>query len=222
MLIRCEKCSTLYELDEKLLPPQGAAVQCSKCQFVFKAYPPAEQPGGSGAQAGTPEPPTPSAMGPDEPPGEPLQAANETPAAAEEPAPRTTPDDLVREGGALAGRSGVGAPRGEAPPPATGDEPRFTADGRPIRKVPFPTSDAPPLGVRPTAARVPPTRSTGKLDAAVLMRWVIVAVVLVAIAIGAALAWRTYRTRSTVGARARVGQSSAGAQDGTTAPQPRN
>ena len=39
MLIRCDKCSTLYELEEDLIPPRGAPVQCSKCQFVFTAYP---------------------------------------------------------------------------------------------------------------------------------------------------------------------------------------
>ena len=224
MLIRCEKCSTLYELDEKLLPPQGAPVQCSKCQFVFKAYPPSEPPaaGAPGVAAG--EPPAMGVPEPDEAPGAQLPAADEVPGALQEPPPRAPrPERLVREGGALAGRGGAGAASVETPPLAAGgDEPRFTADGRPIRKVPFPTAEAAPPGVRPTAARVTPARGAGGLDAAALMRWIIVAVVLVAIAIGAALAWRTYRARSTASAHAPAGQSEAGAQGGTTAPQPRN
>jgi predicted Zn finger-like uncharacterized protein len=38
--IRCERCSTTYELDEKLLAPEGSPVQCTKCQHVFTAVPP--------------------------------------------------------------------------------------------------------------------------------------------------------------------------------------
>lgn len=40
MLISCEKCSTTYVLDDKLIPPQGAPVQCTRCQHVFTARPP--------------------------------------------------------------------------------------------------------------------------------------------------------------------------------------
>lgn len=40
MLIRCERCSTVYELDETLLAPEGAPVQCTRCDAVFVAYPP--------------------------------------------------------------------------------------------------------------------------------------------------------------------------------------
>ena len=39
-MIRCERCSTLYELDEGLLLPSGSPVQCTRCQHVFTAYPP--------------------------------------------------------------------------------------------------------------------------------------------------------------------------------------
>jgi len=38
--IRCERCSTTYELDEALLAPEGSPVQCTKCQHVFTAVPP--------------------------------------------------------------------------------------------------------------------------------------------------------------------------------------
>ncbi|HSM92021.1 MAG TPA: zinc-ribbon domain-containing protein [Anaeromyxobacteraceae bacterium] len=40
MNIRCERCSTIYELDEALLAPEGSPVQCTKCQHVFTAVPP--------------------------------------------------------------------------------------------------------------------------------------------------------------------------------------
>jgi predicted Zn finger-like uncharacterized protein len=38
--IRCERCSTTYDLDESLLAPEGSPVQCTKCQHVFTAVPP--------------------------------------------------------------------------------------------------------------------------------------------------------------------------------------
>ena len=40
MNIRCERCSTTYELDEALLAPEGLPVQCTRCQHVFTAVPP--------------------------------------------------------------------------------------------------------------------------------------------------------------------------------------
>jgi predicted Zn finger-like uncharacterized protein len=40
VVIRCERCSTLYELDESLLAPTGSQVQCTKCENVFTAFPP--------------------------------------------------------------------------------------------------------------------------------------------------------------------------------------
>lgn len=65
MVIRCEHCSTLYELDEALLSPSGSQVQCTRCQHVFTAFPP-RAPGrtlvGMPEQA-EPEPPLPSLGG---------------------------------------------------------------------------------------------------------------------------------------------------------------
>jgi predicted Zn finger-like uncharacterized protein len=37
LVIRCERCSTLYELDEALLAPGGSSVQCTRCDHVFTA-----------------------------------------------------------------------------------------------------------------------------------------------------------------------------------------
>jgi predicted Zn finger-like uncharacterized protein len=39
LVIRCEHCSTLYELDESLLAPEGSPVQCTRCQHIFTAHP---------------------------------------------------------------------------------------------------------------------------------------------------------------------------------------
>jgi predicted Zn finger-like uncharacterized protein len=50
VLIRCEKCSTTYELDERRIPPGGAPVQCSRCEHVFRAYPQSRRSEGSGPE----------------------------------------------------------------------------------------------------------------------------------------------------------------------------
>lgn len=44
MRIRCERCATTYELDEKRLPSHGALVKCTRCDHVFRAAPPAPEP----------------------------------------------------------------------------------------------------------------------------------------------------------------------------------
>lgn len=49
MRIRCERCATTYELDEKRLPPHGALVKCTRCGHVFRAAPPIA---GTGPAAG--------------------------------------------------------------------------------------------------------------------------------------------------------------------------
>lgn len=41
MRIRCERCATIYELDERRLPAHGALVKCTRCDHVFRAAPPA-------------------------------------------------------------------------------------------------------------------------------------------------------------------------------------
>lgn len=53
MRIRCERCATTYELDEKRLPPHGALVKCTRCDHVFRAAPPAP---GSGSAPPEPQP----------------------------------------------------------------------------------------------------------------------------------------------------------------------
>lgn len=79
VLISCEKCSTTYVLDDAVIPPQGAPVQCTRCGHVFTAKHPsppgAEQsgrlntgtlmfasPSGSAPPASSKQPPAPGAM----------------------------------------------------------------------------------------------------------------------------------------------------------------
>ncbi|HYX91919.1 MAG TPA: zinc-ribbon domain-containing protein, partial [Myxococcaceae bacterium] len=40
MQISCPRCATSYELDERVLPPGGAPVQCTRCSHVFTAHAP--------------------------------------------------------------------------------------------------------------------------------------------------------------------------------------
>jgi predicted Zn finger-like uncharacterized protein len=195
VLIRCEKCSTVYELDEKVLPPGGAPVQCSRCQFIFTAHPSSAgvngvlaPPPAGGALAGAPSPAAPD-----------VNAATVSASPAPRPAPAATPAAPPAPFGAVASSPTTSPPSSTTPvPPARplpaprvgsagqGDGPR-TSDGRPIRKVAFPDDDSeagsPRTLPRPQVA-VPP-RSRSKVS----LKWLL-ALALVAVAAGAVAAWR--------------------------------
>jgi len=187
VLIRCDKCTTVYELDEKLLPPQGAPVQCSKCQFVFTAYP-ASATATPGDTPAAPEPPRPGPP-PASPPAASPPAAVPSPPAS--PAPR--PD------------AAKPAPAAIPSPEAQPGEPQRTADGRPIRKVAFPTAEAtPPAMPRPVIAR-PQGRGpvSGKPVSGSALKWVIPLALIVAIAL-AVLGWRILASRQSSAPRRRA------------------
>jgi predicted Zn finger-like uncharacterized protein len=78
LLIRCDRCSTLYELDEALLAPEGSPVQCTRCNHVFTARPAA------GTSGDAPPPPPPARS---EPP----------PEAAVEEVPEPPPASVSRQ-----------------------------------------------------------------------------------------------------------------------------
>ena len=209
VLIRCEKCNTLYELDEKVLPPNGAPVQCSKCQFVFTARPGARaepapastdavakgeetiSPGTSGpapSQVGEGGEPLPSVP---EPIAIPPPAANPSASAGRRVSsgPLQEPSDAKAPQAQAAKRTNL--PGGSAPDPG---EPQFTADGRPIRKVPFPTEEPAAAGVRPVLGKV-----TGRSGASSPQRrWalVVVPVALALVLAAAFMAWRMLGRRS--------------------------
>ena len=44
MIIECEKCKSLFRLDEGLLREEGSKLRCSICKHVFIAYPPGWEP----------------------------------------------------------------------------------------------------------------------------------------------------------------------------------
>jgi predicted Zn finger-like uncharacterized protein len=216
VLIRCEKCSTVYELDEKVLPASGAPVQCSRCQYIFTAYPsapastPAPTPAAAPLAFGAPTrsaSPGARASAPVE--GEPASASS--PAAA--PKGPGSGSDLasVARAGETAEPSGaaiddgaatVGPARSASPtsppyavsraPQARDAGPQLTADGRPIRKVPFPQEE-PSTPQQRTFPR-PASVSTGRPGG--LLRWLVPLAVIVAIA-AAIAAWRMASSRRT-------------------------
>ena len=192
MHIRCEKCNTLYELDETLLPSSGAPVQCSKCQFVFKAFPsPGPEPGQASAEVGGAMVPGASGAAQD--------VAREGEGAVLSAAERGVVQEAAanasgRAAASLAEPESTGA-KGQAKKTnsssssaaAAPDEPQFTADGRPIRKVPFPTMEEPaaPTGPRPVLGRVPSRPSSSAQR-----RWARVLVpVALALLLAAIIAW---------------------------------
>ncbi|HET6923892.1 MAG TPA: zinc-ribbon domain-containing protein [Anaeromyxobacteraceae bacterium] len=116
MHIRCERCSTVYELDEKILPPGGAPVQCTRCQHVFHAFPPQAAgrtlpmfPAVQGEGVARPSPPPAGVPGPSAPGPAPRQAA---------PAPARPAPAPARQSPQPAGPAAPAAP---APPPPRRD-----------------------------------------------------------------------------------------------------
>jgi predicted Zn finger-like uncharacterized protein len=108
--IRCERCSTVYELDERVLPPGGAPVQCTRCQHVFQAFPPQAAgrtlpmfPAVQGEGVARPAQPSAGAPGPSAPRPAPRQGA---------PAPARQPPAPARQ---------PPAPAAPAPPPPRRD-----------------------------------------------------------------------------------------------------
>src|SRR5271169_3193311 len=58
--IGCPQCQTHYALDDRLVPPGGAPVQCTRCGHVFIAYRPGEAAAPGAASKGA-QPPQPAA-----------------------------------------------------------------------------------------------------------------------------------------------------------------
>lgn len=43
MIIICNSCNSRFNIDERLIKPQGSKVKCSKCQTVFVVHPPKQE-----------------------------------------------------------------------------------------------------------------------------------------------------------------------------------
>jgi predicted Zn finger-like uncharacterized protein len=215
VIIRCEKCSTVYELDDRLIPSSGAPVQCSRCEHVFRAFPEKKP---EPRLELVPPPPPPSPVSPSEPstdepawaeraaapvvvPSIPTPVPKPTPTPepsprGEEEAERTAPSTPVASPGSpggsgrpqLAPRPGASAGRSEAKTGA------MTTDGRPIRKVPNPElegGEPPMLPVGPRKAISyevgPRKKQTG--------RWLIGGAVGLLLALGLLGAWLAWREK---------------------------
>ncbi|MGC4115365.1 MAG: zinc-ribbon domain-containing protein [Myxococcales bacterium] len=121
MQISCERCSTVYVLDDKLIPPGGAPVQCTRCGLVFTAKPPP----GAVAAAPAPKPTAPPKPMPRMP--TPHAAAAAAPAddrrstmmfgaqGAAAPPPAAAPHSTMMFGGAAPTPAPAPAPRAPAP-----------------------------------------------------------------------------------------------------------
>lgn len=173
MLIRCDKCNTVYELEDRLVPPQGAQVQCSKCQYVFRAYPSAaEAAPASGSEARRPPVAAPvSDAAPPPARTEPAAASAEQPVQPALAAAASEPDAAAQP---LRAEATAG--------------PQFTADGRPIRKVPFPTEQ---IGSAPRSAIAPAPARGRSLPVRDRPPWIVPAA-LAAVLVFVLLAWRLF------------------------------
>jgi predicted Zn finger-like uncharacterized protein len=58
MLIQCENCRTIFNLDETILKEGGSRVRCSRCGHIFTAYPPAQEEKDVAQQVPVAAPPT--------------------------------------------------------------------------------------------------------------------------------------------------------------------
>ncbi len=44
MIIKCEKCESRFNIDERILKKDGSKVRCSICKNIFTAFPPKSRP----------------------------------------------------------------------------------------------------------------------------------------------------------------------------------
>jgi predicted Zn finger-like uncharacterized protein len=169
LVIRCERCSTLYELDETLLAPDGSQVQCTRCDHVFTARPPAPA-----------EPTEPRA-----PSGSPAftSAELEIAVAATSGAPLDPPTPDAAAIGDV--KPPPPSPRADASRPRTpAPEPRYVRAGPPAvyRPTPGPTS----VRAHPVLRRDTVGAFESRLRWSARMRWLLPAAAVGLVALGAA------------------------------------
>lgn len=112
MRIRCERCSTVYELDPARLSPGGTPVQCTRCRHVFRAFPPADGQAVLPLEAGASGPAAPGDL-----PAGGAGHAGESEKTAQYPAPAPSPARAAPPpgGSIVPGRKVDAAPRPAAP-----------------------------------------------------------------------------------------------------------
>jgi predicted Zn finger-like uncharacterized protein len=193
LVIRCERCSTLYELDDGLLAIGGSQVQCTRCQHVFTAYPPRAA---GHTLVGVPsqgDDVAPARPKDDAPHATPPQARNDPRgdphAVASVPAVRHAQEDPARAEAPTASPTPEPAPAATAAPPPPPARPRAVRSGpppvyRPSTRTP-PTSGRPPLIRRDTVGTF-----ESRLRWSARWRWLAPAIVAGVVALVAAL-WLT-------------------------------
>jgi predicted Zn finger-like uncharacterized protein len=187
LVIRCERCSTLYELDEALLSPEGSPVQCTRCNHVFTARPPGASGQAMGTVPPTPEPaarePAGSETGMPEPatPTEPLDASAPSPApAAAVSAPEAAP--------------ATSAAAGTRPTSAGAARPTAPRSGPAVYR-PSPSPAVPGASRPPTLRRDTLGTFESRLRWSARWKWLAPAIVLVLAALAVA-AWLFLSRRS--------------------------
>ena len=113
MRLQCERCATVYELDDARVPAGGASVQCTRCGHVFRAVPARAE--GDRTWLGQPPPlaPMPEPAGPGDAGRTAVFVAREAAPAAASPGegPRADGQGVPPAGGARRGReAGDGEP----------------------------------------------------------------------------------------------------------------
>jgi predicted Zn finger-like uncharacterized protein len=177
LVIRCERCSTLYELDEALLAPDGSPVQCTRCDHVFTVRPP--RPSDSGGVR-------PSALELENAAAA-IDAASST-AAEPPPAPRSVAQSA-------AGNRTTPAPRPESlGPRAPAHEPRYARGAAPSVYRPTPGPGA--VRAHPVLRRDTVGAFESRLRFTARLRWLAPAVALGVIVLGAASGWFFLRGRA--------------------------
>lgn len=140
MLISCEKCATTYVLDDALIPPQGAPVQCTRCGNVFTAKPPA---------AGAPKPANQTQM---------FGTGGGPPAA---PAPRPGSQTMMFGSGAAPAAPPTSKTFGTPASPDAHTRTTLVFDGPPVRDQPAPSPRSTQMfGSAPAAPAAEPPRNT--------------------------------------------------------------
>ena len=178
MIIRCERCSTLYELDESLLSPEGSPVQCTRCQAVFTARPPLGQgrtlvgvPAATEAAQATTSPPTSTAT------SAPTSTATSTATAPPPAAPASTP-------------TATGGPAPQPPP-----RPKAARPSPAVYRPPAPSSPSPAAVRGPAVRRDTVGAFEARLKASLTLRKLALPLAALVVAAGLVGGWAVWRRR---------------------------
>jgi predicted Zn finger-like uncharacterized protein len=156
VVIKCDKCGTVYDLDENMIPVQGAPVQCTKCHNVFMAYRPGMGPSPKPVPAPAPAPPPPAVAAPPPrpPPGRPT-----APAPVRAPPPESS---TVAETPVFKAPSIPAMPPAAAGPPYAPPSPDELGTLPSLGKLTFPLPGQAPAPAAPAPVPTPAPAAPGE------------------------------------------------------------